>query len=174
MSVEGMSTRIVLWGVQMTLNASDGARRASIHRVCFEKTDTTFLGESSKPWKTEELSETDVGSDLPCGGPKAIGSYSGVAVISENCKGNSSAVEYLLGLKLIRLHVKDVSFATDQMERHLVVENTGYVNYDSSAKRHLLMSLGIFLRIYYKGGMLGEQSASLPRASVLTEGQPTG
>ncbi|KAL2474280.1 hypothetical protein Adt_35016 [Abeliophyllum distichum] len=38
MSVEGMSTRIVLWGLQMTLNASDGAREAPIHRVCFEKT----------------------------------------------------------------------------------------------------------------------------------------
>ncbi|KAL2465622.1 Uncharacterized protein Adt_41473 [Abeliophyllum distichum] len=102
--------------------------------------------------------------------PKATASCSGVAVISEYCKGNSSAVEYPLELKLIGLHIEDVSFATDQTERHLEVGNTGYGNYDSSAKRRLLVSLGIFLRIYYKGGMLGEQSASLPRASVLTEG----
>ncbi|KAL2496775.1 Uncharacterized protein Fot_40532 [Forsythia ovata] len=88
--------------------------------------------------------------------------------------GNNSAVEYPLGLKLIGLHIEDVSFATDQTERHLEVGNTGYGNYDSSAKRRLLVSLGIFLRIYYKGGMLGEQSASLTRASVLTEGQPAG
>ncbi|KAL2489855.1 Uncharacterized protein Fot_43147 [Forsythia ovata] len=90
------------------------------------------------------------------------------------CKGNSSAVEYPLGLKLIGLHIEDISFAWDQMERHLEVGNTGYENYNSSAKRRLLVSLRIFLRIYYKGGMLGEQSASLPRASVLTEGQPAG
>ncbi|KAL2486873.1 hypothetical protein Adt_31629 [Abeliophyllum distichum] len=135
MSVKGMSTMIVLWGMQMTLNASDGAREAPIHR-----------------------------------GPKATASCSGVAVIFEYCKGNSSAVEYPLELKLIGLHIEDVSFATDQTERHLEVGNTGYGNYDSSAKRRLLVSLGIFLRSYYKGGMLGEQSASLPRASVLTEG----
>ncbi|KAL2486748.1 Uncharacterized protein Adt_31504 [Abeliophyllum distichum] len=103
-------------------------------------------------------------------GPKATASCSGVAVISEYCRGNSSAVEYPLELKLIGLHIEDVSFATDQTERHLEVGNTGYGNYDSSAKRRLLPSLGIILRIYYKGGMLGEQSASLPRASVLTEG----
>ncbi|KAL2481179.1 Uncharacterized protein Adt_34145 [Abeliophyllum distichum] len=103
-------------------------------------------------------------------GPKATASCSGVAVISEYCRGNSSAVEYPLELKLIGLHIEDVSFATDQTERHLEVGNTGYGNYDSSAKRSLLPSLGIILRIYYKGGMLGEQSASLPRASVLTEG----
>ncbi|KAL2516620.1 Uncharacterized protein Adt_12867 [Abeliophyllum distichum] len=107
------------------------------------------------------------GGDL---GPKATASCSGVAVISEYCTGNSSAVEYPLELKLIGLHIEDVSFATDQTERHLEVRNTGYGNYDSSAKRRLLPSLGIILRIYYKGGMLGEQSASLPRASVLTEG----
>ncbi|KAL2486750.1 Uncharacterized protein Adt_31506 [Abeliophyllum distichum] len=107
------------------------------------------------------------GGDL---GPKATASCSGVAVISEYCRGNSSAVEYPLELKLIGLHIEDVSFATDQTERHLEVGNTGYGNYDSSAKRRLLPSLGIILRIYYKGGMLGEQSASLPRASVLTEG----
>ncbi|KAL2506524.1 hypothetical protein Adt_22145 [Abeliophyllum distichum] len=105
-------------------------------------------------------------------GPKATGSCSDVAIISEYCKGNSLAVEYLLGLKLIGLHIEDVSFPTDQMEGHLEVGNTRYGNYDSSAKRRLLVSLGIFLRIYYKGGMLGEQSVSLPRASVLTEGQP--
>ncbi|KAL2486872.1 hypothetical protein Adt_31628 [Abeliophyllum distichum] len=93
-----------------------------------------------------------------------------MAVIFEYCKGNSSAVEYPLELKLIGLHIEDISFATDQTERHLEVGNTGYGNYDSSAKRRLLVSLGIFLRSYYKGGMLGEQSASLPRASVLTEG----
>ncbi|KAL2493130.1 hypothetical protein Adt_06566 [Abeliophyllum distichum] len=44
-----------------------------------------------------------------------------IVVISEYCKGNSSAVEYPLGLKLIRLHIKDVSFTTDQTERHLEV-----------------------------------------------------
>ncbi|KAL2461723.1 Uncharacterized protein Adt_45143 [Abeliophyllum distichum] len=38
MFVDGMSTRIMLWGVQMTLNASYGARKAHIHRVCFKKT----------------------------------------------------------------------------------------------------------------------------------------
>ncbi|KAL2541283.1 hypothetical protein Adt_02261 [Abeliophyllum distichum] len=107
-------------------------------------------------------------------GPKATASCSGVAVISEYYKGNNSVVEYPLELKLIGLHIEDVSFATDQTERHLEVGNTGYGNYDSSAKRRLLVSLGIFLRSYYKGGMLGEQSASLPRASVLTEGQLVG
>ncbi|KAL2470598.1 Uncharacterized protein Adt_38734 [Abeliophyllum distichum] len=107
----------------------------------------------------EELSETVVGSDLPCSGPKATGSCSGIAVISDYCKGNSSAVEYSLGLKLIGLHIEDVSFTTDQTERHLEVGNTGYGNYDSSAKRHLLMSLEIFLRIYYKECMLGHLRA---------------
>ncbi|KAL2533426.1 hypothetical protein Adt_06777 [Abeliophyllum distichum] len=102
-------------------------------------------------------------------GSKSAASCSGFAVISEYCKGNSLAVEYPLGLKLIGLHIEDVSFATDQTERHLEVGNTSYGNYDSSAKRRLLVSLGIFLRSYYKGGMLGEQSAILPRASVLTE-----
>ncbi|KAL2481747.1 Uncharacterized protein Adt_34713 [Abeliophyllum distichum] len=111
------------------------------------------------------------GSWIDRPGPKATGSCSGVAVISEYCKGNSSAVEYPLGLKLIGLHIEDVSFATDQTEHHLEVGNTGYGNYSSSAKRRLLVSLGIFLRIYYKGGMLGEQSARLSRASVLTVGQ---
>ncbi|KAL2516768.1 Uncharacterized protein Adt_13015 [Abeliophyllum distichum] len=84
-------------------------------------------------------------------------------------QGNSSAVEYPLELKLIGLHIEDVSFATDQTERHLEVGNTGYGNYDSSAKDVYCVTWDI-LRIYYKGGMLGEQSASLPRASVLTEG----
>ncbi|KAL2474701.1 hypothetical protein Adt_35437 [Abeliophyllum distichum] len=107
-------------------------------------------------------------------GPKATGSCSGVTVISEYCKGNRSAVEYPLGLKLIGLHIEDVSFATDQTKHHLEVGNTSYGNYDSSTKRRLLVSLGIFLRIYYKGGMLGKQSASLLRASVLTEGQLVG
>ncbi|KAL2461320.1 hypothetical protein Adt_44740 [Abeliophyllum distichum] len=102
-------------------------------------------------------------------GPKATASCSGVAVISEYCKGNSSAVENPLELKLVGLHIENVSFSKDQTERHLEVGNTGYGNYDSSAKRRLLVSLGIILRIYYKRGMLGEQSASLPRASVLTE-----
>ncbi|KAL2532462.1 hypothetical protein Adt_05813 [Abeliophyllum distichum] len=99
---------------------------------------------------------------------------SGVAEISEYCKGNSSAVEYPLGMKLIGLYIEDVSFAKDQTERHLEVGNTDYGNYDYSVKRRLLVSLGIFLSIYYKGGMLGEQSVNLPRASVLTEGQPAG
>ncbi|KAL2558499.1 hypothetical protein Fot_03238 [Forsythia ovata] len=103
-----------------------------------------------------------------------------VTMLRKGCKSggesenNNSAVEYPLGLKLIGLHIEDVSFATDQTERHLEVGNTGYRNYDSSAKRRLLVSLGIFLCIYYKGGMLGEQSASLSRASVLTERQPVG
>ncbi|KAL2489775.1 hypothetical protein Fot_43067 [Forsythia ovata] len=118
----------------------------------------------------EELLETYIGSDLPCGGPKATALCSGIVVISEYCKGNSSAVEYPLGLKLIGLHIEDVSFAMDQTERHLEVRNTGYENYDSSAKKYILVSLVLFLRIYYKGGMLGEQSASLPRAFVLMEG----
>ncbi|KAL2487920.1 Uncharacterized protein Fot_41212 [Forsythia ovata] len=51
---------------------------------------------------------------------------------------NSSAVEYLLVLKLIGLDIEDASFATDQTERHLKVGNTCYESYDSSAKRHLL------------------------------------
>ncbi|KAL2528118.1 Uncharacterized protein Fot_20719 [Forsythia ovata] len=87
----------------------------------------------------------------------------------EYCKDNNSAVEYPLGLKLIVLHIEDVSFATDQTEHHLEVENIGYENYDSSAKRRLLVSFGIFLCIYYKGGMLGEQSASLLHASAPQE-----
>ncbi|KAL2479261.1 hypothetical protein Fot_48275 [Forsythia ovata] len=103
-------------------------------------------------------------------GPKVTGLCSGAAVISEYCKGNNSEIEYPLGLKLIGLHIEDVSFATDQTERHVEVGNTSYENYDSSAKRRLLVSLGI----YYKGGMLGEQSASLPCASVLTEGYLAG
>ncbi|KAL2544908.1 hypothetical protein Fot_14141 [Forsythia ovata] len=106
--------------------------------------------------------------------PKATGLYSGAVVILEYFKGNNSAVEYLLGLKLIGLHIEDVSFATDQTERHLEVGNTDYENYDSSAKRRLLLSLGLFLLIYYKGGMLGEQSASLLCASILTKRQPAG
>ncbi|KAL2538967.1 hypothetical protein Fot_20358 [Forsythia ovata] len=87
---------------------------------------------------------------------------------------SSSAVEYPLRLKLIGLHIKDVSFATDQTERHLEVENIGYENFDSLAKRRPLVSLVLFLRIYYKGVMLGEQSASLPRTFVLTEEQSVG
>ncbi|KAL2474666.1 hypothetical protein Adt_35402 [Abeliophyllum distichum] len=99
-------------------------------------------------------------------GPKATASCSGVAVISEYCKGNSSAVEYPLGQKLVGLHIEDVSFATDQTERHLEVGNTGYGNYDSSTKRRLLVSLGIFLRIYYKGGMLGPSLGTRMRPEV--------
>ncbi|KAL2486996.1 hypothetical protein Adt_31752 [Abeliophyllum distichum] len=95
--------------------------------------------------------------------------WDGLAAITSH-----SAVEYPLRLKLIGIHIEDVSFATDQTERHLEVGNTIYRNYDSSAKIRLLVSLGIFLRIYYKGGKLGEQSASLSRASVLTEEQPVG
>ncbi|KAL2545409.1 hypothetical protein Fot_14642 [Forsythia ovata] len=63
-------------------------------------------------------------------------------------KGNNSVVENPLGLKLIGLDIEDVSFATDQTECHLEVGNTGYKSYNSSAKRHLLVSLGLFLRIY--------------------------
>ncbi|KAL2485381.1 hypothetical protein Adt_30137 [Abeliophyllum distichum] len=103
---------------------------------------------------------------------KTIALCSGIVIISEYCKDNSLAVKYPLGLKLIGLHIEDVSFVTDQTERHLEVGSTDYENYDSSAKRHLLVSLGIFLCIiYYKGDMLGEQSASLIRACVLTKGQ---
>ncbi|KAL2501525.1 hypothetical protein Fot_35373 [Forsythia ovata] len=88
--------------------------------------------------------------------PKATGLCGGTVIISEYCKGNNSAVEYPLGLKLIRIYIEDVSFATNQMERHLEVGNTCYGNYGSSTKRRLLVSLEIFLRIYYKGGILGE------------------
>ncbi|KAL2548391.1 Uncharacterized protein Fot_09921 [Forsythia ovata] len=88
--------------------------------------------------------------------PKATALCSGIAVISEYCKGNTSTIEYPLGLKLIGLHIEDVSFATDQTERHLEVGNTGYGNYDSLAKKRIVVSLGIFLRIYYKEGILGE------------------
>ncbi|KAL2468454.1 zinc finger CCCH domain-containing protein 19 [Forsythia ovata] len=88
--------------------------------------------------------------------PKATALCSGIVVISEYCKGNSSAVEYPLGLKLIGLHIENVSFATNQTERHLEVGNTGYENYDFSAKKRLLVLLVLFLRIYYKGGILGE------------------
>ncbi|KAL2553291.1 hypothetical protein Fot_06910 [Forsythia ovata] len=97
-------------------------------------------------------------------------SGSGIIVISKYFKDNSSAVEYLLKLKLIGLDIKDVSFATDQTERHLEV-NTDYKNYDFSVKRRLLVSIGLFLHIYYKGGVLDEQLASLHRTSILAEGQ---
>ncbi|KAL2460448.1 hypothetical protein Adt_43868 [Abeliophyllum distichum] len=107
-------------------------------------------------------------------GPKATGLCSGTAVILEYCKGNNSAFEYPLGLKLVGLHIEVVSFAMDQTKRHLEVGNVGYGNYDSSAKRHLFVSLGLFLCIYYREGMFGEQLASLSRASVLTEGQLAG
>ncbi|KAL2559412.1 Uncharacterized protein Fot_04151 [Forsythia ovata] len=120
------------------------------------------------------LSLTLISVTIGDDGPKATTLCSGIVVISDYCKGNSSAVKYPLGLKLIGLHIEDVSFATDQTERHLEVRNIGYGNYDSSAKRRLLVSLGIFLRIYYKGGILGEQLASLLRATVLTEGQLVG
>ncbi|KAL2558387.1 hypothetical protein Fot_03126 [Forsythia ovata] len=116
----------------------------------------------------------DVARLEPYKGSNATALCIGIVVISEYCKGNNSVVEYPLGLKLIELHIENVSFATDQTERHLEVGNTAYENYDSSAKRRLLVSLVLFHRIYYKGGMLGEQSASLPRASVLTEVQPVG
>ncbi|KAL2526412.1 Uncharacterized protein Adt_11466 [Abeliophyllum distichum] len=111
------------------------------------------------------------GGDL---GPKATASCSGVAVISEYCRGNSSAVEYPLELKLIGLHIEDVSFATDQTERHLEVGNTGYGNYDSSAKRRLLPSLGIFLRSYYKGGMLALLRGPLVRNAVVGQRRMVG
>ncbi|KAL2519733.1 hypothetical protein Adt_15980 [Abeliophyllum distichum] len=104
----------------------------------------------------------------------AIVLCSGIAVILEYCKDNSSAVEYPLGLKLIGLHIEDVSFAMDQTECYLEVGSTSYESYDYSTKRRLLVSLRLFLRIYYKGGMLDEQSASLSSASVLKEGQPAG
>ncbi|KAL2543767.1 Uncharacterized protein Fot_13000 [Forsythia ovata] len=107
-------------------------------------------------------------------GPKATALCSGIVVILEYCKGNSSAVEYPLGLKLIGIHIEDVSFAMDQTERHFEVGNTGYESYDSSAKRRLLVSFELFLHIYYKGGMFGEQSASLLRAFVLTKWQLMG
>ncbi|KAL2462507.1 Uncharacterized protein Fot_53744 [Forsythia ovata] len=85
----------------------------------------------------------------------------------EYCKGNSSAIEYSLGLKLIGLDIEDVSFATDQTKRHLDVGNIGYESYDSLAKRCLLVLFELFFRIYYKGDMLGEQSVSLPRANFM-------
>ncbi|KAL2461082.1 hypothetical protein Adt_44502 [Abeliophyllum distichum] len=107
--------------------------------------------------------------------PKELGSFlPRQTIIGVRLVMKPQRFEYPLGLKLIGLHIEDVSFSTDQTERHLEVGNTGYGNYDSSAKRRLLVSLEIFLRIYYKGGMLGEQSASLPRASVLTERQSAG
>ncbi|KAL2504232.1 hypothetical protein Adt_19853 [Abeliophyllum distichum] len=99
---------------------------------------------------------------MKCWGPKATVLCSGIVIILEYYKGKSSAVEYPLGLKVIGLHIEDVSFATDQTMRHLEVGSTGYESYDSSTKRRLLVSLGLFLRIYYKGDMLGEQSVSLP------------
>ncbi|KAL2557699.1 hypothetical protein Fot_02438 [Forsythia ovata] len=107
-------------------------------------------------------------------GRKATALCNGIVIISKYFKRNSLAVEYFFGLKPIGLYIKDVSFATNQTEHHLEVGNTSYGNYNFSAKRHLLVSLVLFPCIYYKGGMLGEQSASLPRASVLTEGQHAG
>ncbi|KAL2467029.1 hypothetical protein Adt_42880 [Abeliophyllum distichum] len=77
---------------------------------------------------------------------------SGIVIISEYCKG--SAVEYPSRLKLIGLYIENVSFIMDQMVRHLEVGSTGYENYDSSAKKCLLVSLGLFLRIYYKEACL--------------------
>ncbi|KAL2509695.1 Uncharacterized protein Fot_33342 [Forsythia ovata] len=93
-----------------------------------------------------------------------------VEMKAEGSNDNSSTVEYPLGLKLIGLDIEDVSFAMEQTERHLEVRNTGYESYDSLTKRPLFVSLGLLFSIYYKGFMLGEQLANLPRASVLMEG----
>ncbi|KAL2493853.1 hypothetical protein Fot_37610 [Forsythia ovata] len=113
----------------------------------------------------ESLKERDCAGYTTAEGTKAIALCGGIVVISEYCKGNSSAFEYLLGLKLIELHIEDVNFATDQTEHHFEAGNTGYESYDSAAKRRLLVSLELFLRIYYKGGMLGEKLASQPLSS---------
>ncbi|KAL2475389.1 Nucleolar GTP-binding protein 1 [Abeliophyllum distichum] len=135
----------------------------------------------AKAKKTEQAAEKQIKleKDLEyenggAGGPKATASCSGVAVISKYCKGNSSVVQYPLKLKLIGLHIEDVSFATDQTERHLEVGNTGYGNYDSSAKRRLLVSLGIILRSYYKGGMLALLRGLLVRNAVVGQRRMVG
>ncbi|KAL2494963.1 hypothetical protein Fot_38720 [Forsythia ovata] len=91
--------------------------------------------------------------------------------MSKYYKGNSSAIEFPFGLKLIELDIEDVSFAMDQTERHLEVRNTDYGSYDFSVKRRVLVSLGLFLRIYYKGDMLGEQSASQPPSCFRSNGE---
>ncbi|KAL2512504.1 hypothetical protein Adt_18104 [Abeliophyllum distichum] len=98
--------------------------------------------------------------------PKATGLCSGIAVISKYCKGNNLAVEYLLGLKLVGLYSEDVSFATDQTEHHLEVRNIGYESYDSLAKTEHHLSLGVFLRIYCKGGMPGSSLDTQKRPKV--------
>ncbi|KAL2535760.1 hypothetical protein Fot_17151 [Forsythia ovata] len=67
-------------------------------------------------------------------GPKATVSDNDIVVISEYCKDNNSAFEYLLELKLIGLDIEDISFVSDQTERHLEVGSTNYENYDSSGQ----------------------------------------
>ncbi|KAL2527247.1 Uncharacterized protein Adt_12301 [Abeliophyllum distichum] len=62
----------------------------------------------------------------------------------------------------------------DQTECHLEVGNTGYESYDSPAKRRLLVSFGLFFRVYYKRRMLDEQSVNLSRASVVNRGVTCG
>ncbi|KAL2532891.1 hypothetical protein Adt_06242 [Abeliophyllum distichum] len=73
--------------------------------------------------------------------------------------------------KLCRVDIEDVSFTMDKKERRVEIESISYGNYDSSVKRRLLVSIGLFFRIYYKGAYSVSQP---PCASVLTEGQPTG
>lgn len=54
-------------------------------------------------------------------------------------------IGYPLELKLFRLHIEYVSFTRNQTEHHLEADNIKYKNYYSSARRHLLVSLGFFL-----------------------------
>ncbi|KAL2541479.1 hypothetical protein Adt_02457 [Abeliophyllum distichum] len=107
-------------------------------------------------------------------GSKATVLDSSIIAILEYCDSNNSTFEYPLVLKLCEFDIGNVSFATDQMERHLEVGSINYESYDSLNKRHLLMSLELFLFIYYKESMLGEQPVSFFCDSVLTEGQLGG
>ncbi|KAL2479918.1 Uncharacterized protein Adt_32884 [Abeliophyllum distichum] len=64
MSVEGMSSRIVLWGMQITLNTSDGDREAPIDRVCFEK--TVCCGHAGKLAKLGSTELENIDEDVHC------------------------------------------------------------------------------------------------------------
>ncbi|KAL2506523.1 hypothetical protein Adt_22144 [Abeliophyllum distichum] len=127
------------------LTAIDGVKRSSF-----------VYGVRKLPTKADDKQSPFV---YETEGPNATGLCSGVAIISEYCKGNSLVVEYPLGLKLIGFYIEDVSFATDQTERHLEVRNISYGNYDSSTKKVYWCHLGYF-------------SVSMIREACLASNQP--
>ncbi|KAL2552560.1 hypothetical protein Fot_06179 [Forsythia ovata] len=97
-------------------------------------------------------------------------SSGGIVVISKYCEGNNLTVEYPLGQKLCGLNSEDVSFDTNQMERHLEVISISYENYDSSTKRRLLVSLRLFLCSYYRGACLVSSQPTSPVLLSPTKG----